>query len=93
VTSGRSPRSSLPFIKALGAAIGVTLAFVLLPGIHAPAPPSDDERGAAPFRKSFTPAQGLGPLFNEQACSACHLEPEVGGSARAGWRRSCASAG
>lgn len=31
------------------------------------------------FRKEFTPEDGLGPLFNEQACSSCHVQPAVGG--------------
>ncbi len=84
MTSGRSPRFSPPFIKALGALIGVALAFVLFPGIHAPPAPPDDGRGAALFRAQFTPEQGLGPLFNEQACSSCHLEPEVGGVGKGG---------
>lgn len=41
--------------------------------------PGDAVRGAELFRTEFTPEQGLGPLFNEQACSACHAEPAVGG--------------
>ena len=77
--SDRPPRFSPRFTKALGAVIGAALAFVLFLGPGAPAPPSDSERGAALFRASFTPERGLGPLFNEQACSSCHLEPEVGG--------------
>ena len=41
--------------------------------------PRDAVRGAELFRTKFTPEQGLGPLFNKQACSACHAEPAVGG--------------
>ena len=41
--------------------------------------PGDPVRGAELFRTEFTPEQGLGPLFNKQACSACHAEPSVGG--------------
>ena len=41
--------------------------------------PEDAERGAELFQTEFTPEQGLGPLFNEQACSTCHAEPAVGG--------------
>lgn len=41
---------------------------------------ADDEtlikRGAAAFEKRFTPAEGLGPLFNRESCAACH---ELGG--------------
>jgi CxxC motif-containing protein (DUF1111 family) len=44
-----------------------------------PGSPTDAVRGAELFRTEFTPEQGLGPLFNETACSGCHLEPEVGG--------------
>lgn len=36
-------------------------------------------RGEALFRADFTPEAGLGPLFNEQSCVACHNSPSVGG--------------
>ena len=36
-------------------------------------------RGAALFSTSFTPAQGLGPLFNHTSCVGCHAEPGPGG--------------
>ena len=36
-------------------------------------------RGAELFRREFTPRQGLGPLFNERACSDCHATPAIGG--------------
>jgi CxxC motif-containing protein (DUF1111 family) len=49
-----------------------------------PAPPAAAVRGAHLFRTKFTPEQGLGPLFNETACSGCHLEPKVGGVGRNG---------
>jgi CxxC motif-containing protein (DUF1111 family) len=41
--------------------------------------PRAARRGAELFRTEFTPEQGLGPLFNERACSGCHAEPAVGG--------------
>ena len=31
--------------------------------------------GARLFQQTFTPASGLGPLFNEQSCVACHPGP------------------
>lgn len=31
------------------------------------------------FTAAISPAQGLGPLFNEQSCAACHSSPAVGG--------------
>jgi CxxC motif-containing protein (DUF1111 family) len=37
------------------------------------------QRGAELFRMRFTPAQGLGPLFNKRACSGCHGFPTRGG--------------
>jgi mono/diheme cytochrome c family protein len=37
------------------------------------------ERGAQLFSAAFTPAEGLGPLFNGQSCVACHAEPVAGG--------------
>jgi CxxC motif-containing protein (DUF1111 family) len=50
-----------------------------LPGL------SDAERasflaGLALFNHNFTPAQGLGPFFNEDQCSACHTDPVSGGT-------------
>ena len=44
------------------------------------APATSAERGAALFATSFTPAQGLGPLFNNTSCLACHNTPSPGGS-------------
>lgn len=41
--------------------------------------PRAAESGAKLFRTEFTPEQGLGPLFNERACSGCHAEPSIGG--------------
>ena len=36
-------------------------------------------RGAVLFATSFTPAQGLGPLFNNTSCLGCHSTPTPGG--------------
>jgi CxxC motif-containing protein (DUF1111 family) len=38
------------------------------------------ERGRRVFEQSFTAAQGLGPLFNADACVACHDSPTTGGA-------------
>src|SRR6266705_1349666 len=38
------------------------------------------ERGRGVFQTEFTPATGLGPLFNNTACSECHEAPVVGGT-------------
>lgn len=38
------------------------------------------EQGAAHFRRIFTPEEGLGPRFNENACNACHTDPADGGT-------------
>ena len=37
------------------------------------------DRGREVFVRVFTPETGLGPLFNADACAACHDEPFVGG--------------
>src|SRR5213082_2772463 len=37
------------------------------------------ERGRGLFQTEFTPATGLGPLFNNNACSQCHEDPVTGG--------------
>src|SRR5947207_6113529 len=36
------------------------------------------ERGRGVFQTEFTPETGLGPLFNNNACSQCHEDPVVG---------------
>ncbi|MEB3330413.1 MAG: di-heme oxidoredictase family protein [Candidatus Sericytochromatia bacterium] len=36
-------------------------------------------RGRALYEKTFTPAEGLGPLFNRDSCRACHGQPGTGG--------------
>ncbi len=35
--------------------------------------------GRALFNRAFTPEEGLGPLFNQRQCSACHDLPTSGG--------------
>jgi CxxC motif-containing protein (DUF1111 family) len=36
--------------------------------------------GRVEFSRIFTPATGLGPLFNDNGCVSCHFERAVGGS-------------
>lgn len=36
--------------------------------------------GKAVFERLVVPEEGLGPLFNETRCSACHIDPAVGGT-------------
>ncbi len=38
------------------------------------------EEGKALFDRVFAPEEGLGPLFNENQCSACHTDPAPGGT-------------
>src|SRR5260221_417599 len=38
--------------------------------------------GKADFTEIESVADGLGPVFNERSCAACHLAPSVGGSGR-----------
>jgi CxxC motif-containing protein (DUF1111 family) len=38
------------------------------------------ERGRQVFERVFTPEEGLGPLFNADACAQCHEDPQVGGT-------------
>ena len=33
------------------------------------------EAGRAVFSKVYTPEEGLGPLYTENSCNACHHEP------------------
>ena len=48
-------------------------------GRDEPASSKSVARGAELFAQEFTPEEGLGPLFNEQACATCHAEPGIGG--------------
>ena len=38
-------------------------------------------RGASRAARVWTPAEGLGPVFNTTSCLACHERPAVGGDA------------
>ena len=42
------------------------------------------DRGAQVFGSAFTPAQGLGPLFNGRSCVECHATPASGGMGQNG---------
>jgi CxxC motif-containing protein (DUF1111 family) len=66
------------------AAAGTGAAVVLVDGRPGPVPPADPERGRRLFQREFTADQGLGPLFNERSCVACHGEPAIGGGGRGG---------
>ena len=37
-------------------------------------------KGSAVFQTEFTPATGLGPLFNNNSCAQCHEAPVIGGA-------------
>ena len=72
--------------------LGVTRA-AELPGAESSAPPV--AKGAKLFAMDFTPARGLGPLFNGTSCLTCHNTPSAGGMGarglatvlRVGWLR------
>jgi Di-haem oxidoreductase, putative peroxidase len=55
----------------------------IMPGLVAEATSqgstSPNALGSFFFSKSFTPDQGLGPLFNGQSCATCHSDPIPGG--------------
>ncbi len=42
------------------------------------------ELGRTLFQKTFSPAEGLGPLFNGRSCIECHVSPVSGGTAPEG---------
>lgn len=50
-----------------------------LPGLT-PAELARFEAGRTHFTRRFTPDEGLGPRFNEDACNACHTFPADGGT-------------
>jgi CxxC motif-containing protein (DUF1111 family) len=45
------------------------------------------DHGAEVFGHLFTPAEGLGPRFNENSCDACHTFPADGGTGETNVRR------
>ncbi|HEX6884865.1 MAG TPA: di-heme oxidoredictase family protein [Planctomycetota bacterium] len=73
---------------------GLLAAILLAACAPEPAPPELDdplpgltadqlarfEQGEELFESAFTPAQGLGPLFNAEGCVACHNEPTDAGA-------------
>ena len=50
-----------------------------LPGLT-PAELAAFEEGRLAFARGFTPPEGLGPVFNDVSCVACHNQPVPGGS-------------
>ena len=38
------------------------------------------EKGKKAFQRTFSPEEGLGPLFNANACGECHEDPVAGGA-------------
>ena len=50
-----------------------------LPGLTAEQRARFDE-GMMLFNRVFSPEEGLGPLFNDNQCSACHTSPATGGT-------------
>ena len=77
-----------PPLRRVLAAIGALV--LAAAGVFVLSRPDDDgdataaDRGRALFVQEFTPAQGLGPLFNERSCAGCHLSPSLGGVGRRG---------
>jgi CxxC motif-containing protein (DUF1111 family) len=47
--------------------------------LYSSSDPSLISRGELLFSTSFTPGQGLGPLFNHTSCAGCHSMPTKGG--------------
>lgn len=57
-----------------------------LPGLEAPDMARFND-GARIFAQQFSTDEGLGPRFNENACSACHTFPTDGGTGETSVRR------
>ena len=81
----RAAAGALVLLSALQA-LGASGACPAPPQPGDPLPGLDDgERarfvaGRAVFEQAFTPEQGLGPLFNADACGECHEDPVTGGA-------------
>ncbi|HYY74090.1 MAG TPA: di-heme oxidoredictase family protein [Solirubrobacterales bacterium] len=73
------------------AALCSAVAALCLPACHRAIRPGDPLRGLTSeqrkhfargkdvFKRTFTPATGLGPLFNSTSCGECHESPKAGG--------------
>ena len=66
-------------VRDPGPRAGAASAGGALPGLTAPDQAAFAE-GLARFLEVDTPATGLGPRFNGNACAQCHAQPGVGGS-------------
>ena len=77
-------RSSKAFYVWVLLGVGALLAVSLFVSRDDAGSPGPTERGAELFSKEFTVDDGLGPLFNERACSKCHFDPVTGGMGRGG---------
>jgi CxxC motif-containing protein (DUF1111 family) len=66
--------SALPVVASAVARPGAPIA-----GLNA-AEQARFERGRRAFERSYTIADGLGPLFNETGCNRCHNRKGLGGS-------------
>ena len=82
--------------RSLPRHIVVAASVLLAAGCSSPPPPQTEpgaplvglssaeldrfQEGEALFNHVFTQEQGLGPLFNENQCSACHTDPVSGGT-------------
>lgn len=77
----RSSLSLALVAAACGGGEPVTVAMIgdPLPGLTAEQRARFDE-GLLLFNRVFTPEEGLGPLFNDNQCSACHTSPATGGT-------------
>ncbi|MFT7677161.1 MAG: hypothetical protein ACI8QC_001138 [Planctomycetota bacterium] len=80
-------KSRIPALLALGAAMGISTASAQqlqplqgqpISGLSA-AELVLFEAGAIAFGEPLTISGGLGPIFNEQSCGACHNQPATGG--------------
>ena len=85
----RTRRTALVGINALGAALVVTVAFTQSSPPEAPAGFDDLTNGLVSqaqfdldreaFEERETIDDGLGPVYNAQACAECHQNPVTGG--------------
>jgi len=78
----RSPTGTAPADSLSGDAFSADLAATAI-GAPLPFLTLDQQglftRGSVVFQTVFTPATGLGPLFNSISCSECHEAPVAGG--------------
>lgn len=79
LVAGLLPAACSPPAPSPGVEVRAAVTGDPLPGVT-PDELARFEAGKAAFTRLFLPEEGLGPVYNENSCGACHSHPVPGGS-------------